>query len=505
MMGILDFSKTVFMPQKNSLIHSLLSLQPLVIVLKRMIAEGKPGAKKLYQGLIQELESKSYLLQSMQDTTPLVKDAELVETLLSTIFPPATASNQGIYAVAFPFRLETVYASPSFKKLFLNEGTTAGELASSEDVELAMRRLAYDLILKKFFGHEAVTSGSTVLKSFDEPSGLTSYYEVSFNAQFIDVFRKDENTELPSGLDAQQTIDLEEINRVVPLSQFRFEGLLVLEITDVTQEQVITEIKNLLLNINSLADAAIFDDLQLHVKSLIGLSHVRIGITPFFRSNNYFLYTESLYRNSLLFRNEEVVNKKEEINELCQNVFEKSDLPLFFDEVKSDDPATEELLQYYRSQGAQDLILCPLKDYRDHLIGLLEIASDAPDQLQKAQLSRILPAVQLFSLALEKSGENLELQVDKVIKEHFTAIQPAVEWKFTEAAFYYLQLRQVSEIARMPNISFENVHPLYAAIDIRNSSIERNKSIQKDLLEQLGKAGDVLEKACQPDRLSFAS
>src|SRR3954463_14326949 len=88
--------------------NSLLSLRPLVAVLKKMIAEGKPGAKKLYQGLITELESRPELLEPMATAAPLAKDAELVETLLSTIFPPSTTSNQGIYAISFPFRSETV-------------------------------------------------------------------------------------------------------------------------------------------------------------------------------------------------------------------------------------------------------------------------------------------------------------------------------------------------------------------------------------------------------------
>jgi hypothetical protein len=105
------------------------------------------------------------------------------------------------------------------------------------------------------------------------------------------------------------------------------------------------------------------------------------------------------------------------------------------------------------------------------------------------------PAIQLFALALEKSGESLELQIDKMIKEHFTAVQPVVEWKFTEAAFNYLEHRRSSEQAKMPGISFENVYPLYAAIDIRNSSTERNQAIQMDLLEHLNSAKELVQKA----------
>ena len=56
-------------------LNSLLSLQPLVAVLRKMISEGKPGAKKLYEGLIREVESKPALLKSMADISALSEDA----------------------------------------------------------------------------------------------------------------------------------------------------------------------------------------------------------------------------------------------------------------------------------------------------------------------------------------------------------------------------------------------------------------------------------------------
>lgn len=53
----------------------------------------------------------------------------------------------------------------------------------------------------------------------------------------------------------------------------------------------------------------------------------------------------------------------------------------------------------------------------------------------------------------------------------------------------------VNENAKMEEIVFDNVHPLYGAIDIRNSSHERNISIQCDLLEQLNMAKKVFQEA----------
>jgi hypothetical protein len=54
----------------------------------------------------------------------------------------------------------------------------------------------------------------------------------------------------------------------------------------------------------------------------------------------------------------------------------------------------------------------------------------------------------LFTIALERSKENLDNEVDKVIKKHFTAVQASVEWKFTEAALHYLTKKQRGERAK---------------------------------------------------------
>jgi hypothetical protein len=477
--------------------NSLLSLQPLVAVLKKMIAEGKPGAKRLYQGLISEIESRPDLLQPTDDIAVLSREAELVETLLSTIFPPSTTSNQGTYAISFPFRSETVYASPGFKEIFLKNGSNTISFSDPKtniDVSKANLYLAYDLILKKFYGHPVPVTANSVHRLKDE-NGLTRYFELKLNAQFVDVKCIHEHFKLPESFSLPQTLNLEELEEAFPLEHFQFEGLIVIEVNDVTQDQVIVEIKTALLNINSFSDVTVYDDLQQHVQSLLGLKNVKIGITPFFKMNGYYLYTDSLYKNSLLFKNEEAIRDRENVCELCQEVFSYSTQPILYEILNEASTVSNRLLKYYHHEGGRSLILCPLKTDDGKLIGLLEVMSLKPGQLQLHHLTRIQPSLQLFTLALEKSGESLELQLDKMIKEHFTAIQPAVEWKFTEAAFNYLEHRQVSELAKMPNITFDDVYPLYAAIDIRNSSTERNHSIQLDLLEQLNMARDLLQKA----------
>src|SRR5579875_1252190 len=229
--------------------NSLLSLRPLVAVLKKMIAEGKPGAKKLYQGLINEIESRPELLQPMKDASVLEKDAELVETLLSTIFPPSTTSNQGAYAICFPFLPKTIYASPVFKGLFLRKNSNIISFPDEEtnvNIRKSILSLAYDLILKKFCSH-AVPLTTNSVHPFKDDSGLTKYFELKLNVEFVEVKTVNGYT-FPEDFAPKQTLELNELMEALPLENFLFEGLIVVEVNNVTQEQVIVEIKNALLN-----------------------------------------------------------------------------------------------------------------------------------------------------------------------------------------------------------------------------------------------------------------
>ena len=151
-------------------------------------------------------------------------------------------------------------------------------------------------------------------------------------------------------------------------------------------------------------------------------------------------------------------------------------------------------LSYYQRAGAQSLIICPLKQ-NNELLGLLEIASSKPGHLKPVHIGKIEAAIPLFTLGLEKSLELLNTEVERVIKKKFTAVQPSVEWKFTEAALKYIVSKQQNDEVKIERIAFHDVYPLYGAIDIRNSSTERSKAIQRDILDQLNLARKVVTKA----------
>lgn len=481
----------------ESHIRSHLSFCPLVKALKKNIEEGNPGMKKLYGRVVKEFEQHPELMSTITDLDKLLPHSELIEELLSAVFPPTTANF--MYGVSIPFKQQAVYASPRFKTM-LKPGTNEihvpeGEVSSFLDQERL--QFAYGLILKKYLGANSPDSARSIHPYLHAETGLTRYLELRIDARFIDVKPAGEMPVLPESILNKNTnniMSMSELMEQIPLDQFIFEGISVIRVNDMTEQEVVTRIKNRLLDINAFSDASVYTELENYVQSLLGMKDLSIGITPFFKINNHYVYSELHNNNSILFQNFDTSADKDEISDYCKLLFRDNRQPLLFETLDEQALSDVQCLPYYHRSGGRSLIICPLKNQHG-LLGMLEISSAIPGHLKPAHIGKVEPVIPLFTLGLEKSLEQLNSQVDAVIKKKFTAVQPAVEWRFTEASLNYIVNRHKKEDARVERIAFPDVHPLYGAIDIRNSSTQRSHAIQLDIVEQLELAQQVIKKA----------
>lgn len=467
--------------------NSRLCFKPLVMALKKNIAEGNLGMKKLYGQVVQQFEAHPELLNSFTDTSTVKHHSELIEELLSAVFPPTTSNY--MYGVLMPFKNEAVYVSPLFKELLVKPGTSEVEIPQSPNAEennYEKIHFAYGLILKKYLGVNSPVTNRSVYPVQDPTSGLLRYMEIRLDARFIDVNPVAEMPEMPASIldpTTNRILTVAELSQLIPLDKFVFEGVAVVRINDMTEQEVITKMKNRLLE-SSLADENVYIDLEEQVQSLIELQNITIGVTPFFKINGHYVYSDIHNANSLLFRKFDAGDDKDEISDYCKLLFRENDQPLLFENIEGTILNEVQCLRYYHLAGARSLILCPLKSEKE-LIGILEIISAEPGYLKPQHLNKIENVIPLFTLGLEKSLEQLNSHVDSIIKKKFTAVQPSVEWKFTETSLKYIVNMHKQEEAFIERIVFKDVHPLYSAIDIRNSSTERSKSIKADIVEQL--------------------
>src|SRR5207244_2480691 len=129
---------------------------------------------------------------------------------------------------------------------------------------------------------------------------------------------------------------------------------------------------------------------------------------------------------------------------------------------------------------------------------IFALESPHPGDLDATHLPKLHEVLPLFSMAVQRTMEELNTRIQALIKEKCTAIHPVVEWRFRRAVLNHFERRAGNSPdagAELEPIVFEHVHPLYALSDIRGSSIERSLAIQADVLTQLRLAKDVVPAA----------
>jgi len=131
-------------------------------------------------------------------------------------------------------------------------------------------------------------------------------------------------------------------------------------------------------------------------------------------------------------------------------------------------------------------------NYHGEIVGLLELGSKNPGDLNPVGALKLKEVLPLFATATSRAVEELNTRVQAIIKEKFTAIHPAVEWKFQNAARKYLANQAKGIPAGLDPIVFKDVYPLYGLTDIRGSSVHRNQAIREDLTDQLTMARDIV-------------
>ena len=122
--------------------------------------------------------------------------------------------------------------------------------------------------------------------------------------------------------------------------------------------------------------------------------------------------------------------------------------------------------------------------------------------LSESQMVRLKPVLPIVTQLIQDIIARFNRSIENVIKEKFTSVQPAVQWKFNETAWHYLRDHtKEDKNDSLENIIFKSLNPLYGSVDIRNSTILRNQALEKDFTIQLSlliKSISALDYAVKP-------
>ena len=472
------------------LVDSHLSFKGFIDFLKNRKVHEKTMKVKYLEFLINHFEHRlrgNYRVEVEQ----MAEYQDLLELMYSTIFPAIEDESQNLWSLGVPLQPIIFYGTDPFYEMLWDRHS--GHMrACMIDEESKVRKkinlyLIYGFILKKLYNYNFAHSSSVIRSLKNESSGILNFYRLNIDTRFVEVFPKEPLPEwdpaiLQSHLPGAQVLEF--LMKRLPLTLFRFEGISAITVTDITTEHVVETIKNIILNPRvGCGDDTHYKDVIGSLKSLAGSSAIDYGMLPFLKVNNRPVFPDDGCMHSLLVAAaRENGDVEKTYVEMAEKYMQTPKL-VFFDNIPE---ATKEapFLSVLRRSGVKAYALVPVFS-NDRVVGALEVSTKEEGILDQELLSRLDIILPLLAQLLQQSIDDFETRIKAVVKENFTSIQPSVEWKFNEAAWHFLREEEHEDHRPViETIYFKNVYPLYGAVDIRNSTIERNGALRKDLQTQ---------------------
>ncbi len=238
---------------------SELSLAPLVTFWQQTMHRDHPVEGALVAKVQQALQEAPALLEPITDGAVIAQHQEIVDTLMSVIFP--RASGDEVHAAAlWPFYLRSFYATPAFaRRLLAEDGCMSGRPNVGADLIEQIRILyAYALVLERVYGLKVDFAYPLIFTATDPDTGLDCHFKAVWNTRFVEVRTVGEIPPMTAALRTQILANLGDIHALMdllPPEHFILHGFLVLNALEVTDQEVLSSLKRDLIDRESLLEA----------------------------------------------------------------------------------------------------------------------------------------------------------------------------------------------------------------------------------------------------------
>lgn len=470
-----------------------LSLQPLVTYLQKIVERGHSGQNLLPKfglDLIKEIEQQH---GSLEEST--IEAYQGVFEMIHSMQEGLRLGEEGLWALGYPIPQQTLYGTGGFFS-FLESG--AQLIPNEKKADIApIQHLLYRVILERFYDvpgkHDAI-----LFRTGQET--IDRYYELQVDFSFVDIQRKGE---LPAidlttlrDRDEYSIEDLDPIFQLLNPNNFTFSGFTIISFQDKTIPYVSERLRTLITDLPQYKLEPFFLELQRILSTISGSKDVLFSLLPILKLNGYPILAPDFAHNSILF---DELQKRKESGEMEPAIaaYLENSRPILYGIEKSLDTEEGLFRQLIERHRLASYICIPLR-HRKKLVGFVELYSGKPNVLNKASLviwHRFIPLLaQLAAEALFifKSG------LEQIILNNFTALNPAVEWRFNEVAAEQLASYMREQGAQpIERVRFEKVYPIYGAIDVKGSTQLRNSIYRKDGILKINRLEQFLDQLSQ--------
>lgn len=464
-----------------------LSLKPFIDYIKKRAELERTSKSNFYKYIIQQFNQYPEL-QFPIAVEDAEKYTELYELIYTALSPIINDENQQFWALGTPLSGCFHYGTDAFYNVLMDQSSCSIrkdlDLPSRREMEKNMLSSFYNIILDRFYNISMSGNQVIVNSIVDKDTHLLKYYRLNVDTRFLDVKA---NVELPDYnlkdvkdyiKDERNTLKI--LTKLIPPEIFSITGISVITLTDVTSEYALESIKNLVIEHSDSQKGQHPKDISIALKTLVGTDQIDFGLVPYLKLNNKLQINEISGFTSILIQLAKDQGDDEEQYEDLIEQYLLNPRTLIFPEITTEEYANYPMLKLLGSLDITSYALFPLY-YNGKLVGCLELYTKKAEEFNGSTLTKIEAAFPLLAQLFQNIIIDFNNDIQDVVTDKFTALQPSVQWRFHEAAYNYMQSGARERNLPIEPVFFKNVYPFYGAVDIRNSSIQRNEAIRKDL------------------------
>lgn len=466
----------------------------------RLKVEENPIAKKYIESLLGYIEKYPKLVEGINNIEDLEKYKDPIKILLDDLFPNVLSNNE-IKAVSIPYHNILFNHSNRLKKIID---------AGGKDFKPSMREIddnaayinACINILNKYYDFNIDFSRPPYYDIPDE-NGIEKHYRASLNGDFVELYPKEDAKEI-----TQEDVDdlLQNVENIdlwkekFPPCSWVFKGFVIVNLTDVTVEDAISELKTALL-FQKTAQKEELNKLERIFRTIYKIPDLRVGFTGYNVEDRTFEKVTKLKAKSFILNDDLESDCKTGICEQSFNSLIKDNKKFSIPNVEVYARENDNLLaRNLLANDVKSCILAPLAK-NGNLVGILELVANRKNVLNRINAMKLDEILPYIITASERNKNDFENRVKAVIQSECTSIHPSVLWVFEREARKFISDYDSDGLASFKDIVFKDVYPLYGQIDIVASSDARNEAIQKDLLYQLDVILEIIDKAYKIEEL----
>ncbi|WBL26930.1 GAF domain-containing protein [Zunongwangia sp. HGR-M22] len=466
----------------------------------RLEVEENPIAKNYIESVLNYIKDYPNLVDGIDTIEELKKYRDPIKILLDDLFPSVLSNNE-IKAVSIPYHNLLFNHSNRLKKIIE---------AAGEDFKPEMREIdgnskyihACINILNNYYDFNLDFSRPPYYDIPDE-NGIEKHYRASLNGDFVELYPKKEAKEI-----TQDDVDelLQDVDNIdlwkekFPPCSWVFKGFIIVNLTDVTIEDAISELKTTLLFQKTTRKDEL-EKLQGIFRTIYKVPDLRVGFTSYNIDEKTFERVTKMNAKSFMLNKDLSSDCKTGICEQSFNSLIEKNKKFSIPNVEIYAKENDNLLaKNLLANDVKSCILAPLSK-NGNLVGVLELVANRKNVLNRINAMKLDEILPYIITASERNKNDFENRVKAVIQSECTSIHPSVLWIFEREARKFISDYDSDGLASFKDIVFKDVYPLYGQIDIVASSDARNDAIQKDLLYQLDVILNIIDKAYQIEEL----